>query len=118
VWRTWGTQLGTLSKGIEGHKSLLTLKVNVFSEAFGPDNTYLRQLLSNNRLIRVLNEDGNDHTGGGSGYGEITQLISLNQYYRGSADLVVQPTSKRLPLMLAFLSKYAWYDFQRTALLL
>jgi hypothetical protein len=62
------------------HKELRTLKVVVDKDdAFGPDFSYLRQLILQSRHITVTDEDGKIHSGGKS----IDELYSLSHFFQG-----------------------------------
>lgn len=110
----WGTHLGTLFEGLKDHKGLRTIKANVGKDAFGPEFSYLRQLLSHNRYITVTTVFGQIYSDGQS----IDELYSLNRFYRGSVDLAVEPPPERPSLVATALVKTASTDFQRSALLL
>lgn len=108
----WNSHVGTILKCLQDHKELRTLK-NIFDSAFGPDFIYLRQLLSRNRNITVADEEGNTY----SDDDLIDELYSLNRFYRGSANLRVQPPFERPLLVATAMVETASNDFQRSALL-
>ncbi|GAX26855.1 hypothetical protein FisN_9Lh140 [Fistulifera solaris] len=83
----WKQHAETLLQGLEVHKGLRILKFNVDEDAFGSNYALLRQFLSDNRNVTVMNEDDEIYTD----EADINQLYSLNRIYLGSADLVVIP---------------------------
>lgn len=62
----------------------------------------------------MTNEDGKIYSDGVI----VDELYSLNRFYRGSMDLVVDPPSERSLLVVTALVERASYDFQRSSLLL
>ena len=99
---------------LKEHEGLTTLKINIRDSAFGPHLSHLRDLLSHNRRITVMNEMGDVYTDGSA----IDELYSLNRFYRNSARLAVGPTSERSPLVATALMNSTTANFQRSALLL
>ncbi|GAX14121.1 hypothetical protein FisN_8Hu043 [Fistulifera solaris] len=110
----WDPHVKTLCRGLQNHKALRNLILEVRDDAFGRNFCHLRKLLSKNRQIVVMDELKRFYTDGSS----IDELYSLNKFYRGSADLEVTPLSKRSPLVATTLVRRASNSFRRTALLL
>jgi hypothetical protein len=112
----WDLHMETLFRGLKDHKKLHTLKVLVHDTdgAFGPNFSYLRQLLSQNRFISVTKGDGSIYTDGGS----IDELCSLNRFFRGSVALATKQSMERSLLVASALMKAASGNFQRIGLLL
>ena len=108
---TWKPHVGTIFEGLKDHKQHLTFKI---TETFGPDYSYLRNLLSRNRNITVADRDGRIYSDRSS----IDEIYALNRFYQGSAGLLVLPPLERLSLVATALGKRATNTFQRTALLL
>ena len=111
----WDPHVGTLLDGLKDHKGLCLLKLEVDEEAFGHEFVHLRQLLSYNRNIEVVDELKCWYTDDGSMIGK---LHGLNRIYRGSAGLVVMSLSVRSSLVATALLESAASDFQRSALVL
>jgi hypothetical protein len=111
---SWERHVETLLQGLKDHKKLRTLKINVDEDAFGSDYSLLRQFLTDNRNVTVMNEEDEIYTD----EADIDELYSLNRFYRGSADLVVTPSSERLSLVATALMETFSSDFQCSALLL
>lgn len=107
-------QLETLFEGLKNHKGRLTLKIDVSDEAFGPNYSYLQNLLSHNRKLTVM-DDCNDIYSDGV---VIDTLYSLNRFYQGSEDFMGASTSERPSLVTTALKEIASNDFRRSALLL
>ncbi|GAX20780.1 hypothetical protein FisN_7Hu091 [Fistulifera solaris] len=94
LWRTegpdrgWEPHVGALCNGMKVHKTLCTLNVEVDEEereeAFGPNYSHLRELLSNNRNITVASVF--DEVYGGDDP-DIRQLYAVNRFYRRSEGL-------------------------------
>ncbi|GAX27730.1 hypothetical protein FisN_13Hu172 [Fistulifera solaris] len=108
----WESHLEMLFEGIRNHKELRILKVVVGWDAFGPDYSFLRQFISQNRHISVTDEDGKVHSDGKL----VDELYSLNRFIRDSATLVAEQSSER-PLLVAK-ALTVLNSFQRTGLLL
>lgn len=112
--KDWDPHVETLFKCLKDHKGLWTFKINVSDSAFGPDFSHLRELLSHNRYIKVVDESGKVYSDGLL----IDKLYSFNSFYRGSVDLAVQPPLQRPLLVATALTESALNDFHRSALLL
>jgi hypothetical protein len=110
----WEAQMATLLKCFEGHKELRIFGLVRDDESFGPDFLYLRQLLSHNRSITVINPGGFDYTDDGS----IDELYSLNRFFNGSANLVAEPLTERSSSAMTALMEMALKNFQRSSPLL
>jgi hypothetical protein len=110
----WDPHLATLFEGLKYHKGLRTLTVSVKDSAFGPQYSLLRQFLSQNGNIRVIDDYGIIHTDGST----IDELYSLNRFYRGSSELMVASSLERSSLVATALLEVASKDFQRFALLM
>ncbi|GAX27733.1 hypothetical protein FisN_13Hu168 [Fistulifera solaris] len=112
----WGPHLSTLLYSLREHSGLSTLKVSAHN--LNRDSFYyeVRQLLSHNRNIKVIDSSGKVFSDGSS----IDELYSFNEFYRGSANLSSNPPpeSDRLSLVATALVKRASSDFRHTALLL
>ncbi|GAX21810.1 hypothetical protein FisN_30Hu009 [Fistulifera solaris] len=110
----WGPHLEKLFEGIRDHEGLRVLKLNVSISAFGQHFSYLRQLLSQNRNIVVINEDGNLYSDGLL----IDMLYALNRFYRGLTNLAVHHFLERRLLVVIALLEGASTSFPCSALLL
>ncbi|GAX18852.1 hypothetical protein FisN_26Hu154 [Fistulifera solaris] len=112
----WDWHISTLLTGLRDHKGLRIVKLDVKDKelAFGPNFDRLRQLLSHNRNVVVMNFDDQIFTNGLM----INAHYSLNRFYRGSVGLVAEPPSERLSLVATALLKNSRNDLQRSALLL
>ena len=112
----WEPHILALFNALKDHKCLRTFRVSVHNEAeaFGPDFSYLRQLLSHHKDITVTDQDGIIYSDGDS----IDKLYALNRFYLGSAGLLVEPPLERPTLVTTTLLESAGNDFQRAALLL
>ena len=112
----WDRILSTIFEGITDHKTLRAFRVSVDSEkeAFGPNLSHLRELLTNNRDITETDHDGEIHSDGLL----IDALYALNRFYRGSVKLGIEPPSERSSLIVTSLMKCASNTFQRSALLM
>ncbi|GAX18840.1 hypothetical protein FisN_26Hu142 [Fistulifera solaris] len=110
----WASHLTTFFEYIKHHKSLHTFGINVYESDFGPNFSLLRQLLTENRNITVIDQYGCPYTDGRS----IDQLYSLNRFFRGSACLAVEPSLDRLSLVATALIESVSRNYQRSALLL
>ncbi|GAX18838.1 hypothetical protein FisN_26Hu140 [Fistulifera solaris] len=110
----WDAHLETLLDGLKDHSALRTLKINGSYDAFGRDFSYIRNLISHNRSITVMDKDERIH---GDRYG-IPAIYSLNRFYCGSKALVVEPPSERAPLVATALLQKCRFSLKRSALLL
>jgi hypothetical protein len=112
----WNPHWITILKGLEGHSGLNTFRLSVQDSVLGPDYSYLRELLSHSRGITVTDGNGRIYTDGLL----VDELYSLNRFYRGSTDLVVEAPSEseRSLLVATALVERASRDFQRSALVL
>ncbi len=112
----WDCHISTLLTGLRDHRGLRIVKLDVNDEnlAFGPGLTILRQFLCYNRNVVVMNIEDQIFTNGLA----INAIYSLNRFYRGSASLLLEPSSERLSLVATALLKNLRNDLQRSALLL
>jgi hypothetical protein len=116
----WAPHMETLCNGLRAHKGLRTLKVTVYDDnsSFGPEFTFLRELLTENRNLTTTNENGLFYWGYWQTRNIMKKIYSLNKFYRGSAGLAVEPTKERATLVATALLHRASNNFQRSALLL
>ena len=110
----WGLHFLTIFKAVEGHKSLQTLIVREYPRREDPNYSWLKQLLSRNRNITVLDSSGLRCSDGSS----VNKLYSLNHCYLGSVKLANGSASLRPLLVATALLENASQKYQNTALLL
>jgi hypothetical protein len=88
----WAPHLRSLFHGLKDHQELRTLQIRVDDdEAFGPQFSYLIDLLSHHRNITMVNKRKVPYSDGLL----VDKVYSLNRFYTGSASLAVNPPMER-----------------------
>ncbi len=126
VYLEWGPLLQSIFEALEKHPSLRTQVAqdyelddeedegNAFVCRYNFYPSWLKQWLSRNRNIAVLDNSGNKCTDGST----IDKAYALNEFYNGSLALVNESASLRTLLVATALTRSASINFQFTALLL
>ncbi len=119
----WTSHLKNIFKALEEHKGLKIFRGGEYPPdsdqeldevMCDPDYSALKQLLSRNRDIMVINPSDDVRTDGSS----IDALYLLNHFCLGSANLVKETVLPRQLLMSTALTESASQNYQYSALLL